>query len=148
MNESRGTTYLLEDVMRNKFDYGFYAEELWAYVKEKDIREYDMKDVRHWVYAPCWSYTIDEKQEEECFISIYQVLLQREKFPEHIARIDNADIQYPLIVIEDEYDQYGTILDGNHRFAKMLMLEEPSTKVKIHYITRTELLLNNIYHEI
>jgi len=54
-------------------------------------------------------------------ISIYQVLLQKKIFKEHINRIKKADLQYPLIIINDKYDKHGGILDGNHRFAKIIM---------------------------
>ena len=60
-----------------------------------------MKDVKHWVYSQCWS-------KKDCYISIFQVLQQPSKFPEHIKRIRNADLEYPLIVIEDKYDKYDT----------------------------------------
>lgn len=131
--------------MQNKFDYGFYQEELWEYVKsrEKSIIEYEMQDVKHWVYAPCWSY--QNQSESECFISIYQVMLQPEQFADHAQRIREADIQYPLIVIEDEFDKYGVILDGNHRFANLLL--KRTQKVSIQLITRAELMLH-LYRKI
>lgn len=134
VKESRSIAYLLEDVMKNKFNYGFYQEDLWKYVENKKMQTYDMKDVKHWVYQPCWSYNINNY---ECFYSIYQVLTQKRKFKEDMKRIKKADISYPLIVIEDEFDHYGTILDGNHRFAKMIINNEK--KVNFKYISKKEL---------
>ena len=96
--DHRNMAYLLEDVMKNKFNYAFYQEDLWNYVENKKTKEYDMKDVKHWIYAPCWSYTINNT---ECFYSIYQVLMQKSKFKEDIKRIKKADTSYPLIVIEN-----------------------------------------------
>ena len=75
--EHRDMAYLLEDVMKNKFNRAFYQEDLWKYVENKPTEEYAMKDVKHWVYAPCWSYNINNT---ECFYSIYQVLMQKGKF--------------------------------------------------------------------
>ena len=54
-----------------------------------------------------------------------------------MKRIKKADTSYPIIVIEDKFDKYGTILDGNHRFAKLIM--NNSKKVKIKFITQKEL---------
>ncbi len=144
---SRSVAYLLQDVLEKKFDYGFYEEELWAYVsgRGKPIIEYEMEDVKHWVYSSPWSYQTRDKEEEECFVSIYQVLLQRERFTEHWQRIKQADLQYPLIVIEDDFDKYGSILDGNHRFAKMIT--EDVKKVKLQFISKAELMFN-LYRKI
>ena len=133
-DEHRNIAYLLEDVMNNKYSYGFYQEDLWKYVENKKINEYNIKDVKHWIYKPCWSYNINNR---ECFYSIYQVLMQKNKFKEDIKRIKKADTRYPLIIIEDEFDKYGTILDGNHRFAKLLI--NNSNKVKFKFISRKEL---------
>jgi len=102
--------------------------------ENKKIQEYDMKDVKHWIYAPCWSYNLDNTN---CFYSIYQVLIQKKKFNDDVKRIKKADISYPLIVVEDEFDSYGSILDGNHRFAKLIM--NNSKKVKFKYISKKEL---------
>jgi disulfide oxidoreductase YuzD len=133
-DEHRNIAYLLEDVMKNKYNRGFYQEDLWEYVENKKIFELNIKDVKHWIYKPCWSYIINNR---ECFYSIYQVLMQKNKFKEDIKRIKKADTKYPLIIIEDEFDKYGTILDGNHRFAKLLI--NNSNKVKFKFISRKEL---------
>jgi hypothetical protein len=47
--------------------------------------------------------------------------MQKGNFKEDMKRIKKADTSYPLIVIENEFDNYGGILDGNHRFAKLIM---------------------------
>ena len=133
-HQHRCIAYLLEDVMKNKFNKAFYQEDLWKYVENKKIQEYDMKDVKHWIYAPCWSYNLDNT---DCFYSIYQALIQKKKFKDYIKRIKKADTSYPLIVVEDEFDSYGSILDGNHRFAKLIM--NNSKKVKFKYISKKEL---------
>jgi disulfide oxidoreductase YuzD len=65
------------------------------------------------------------------------VLIQKTKFKEDMKRIKKADTSYPLIVIENEFDSYGGILDGNHRFAKLIM--NNSKKVKFKFISRKEL---------
>ena len=133
-HDHRDMAYLLEDVMKNKFNRAFYQEDLWKYVENKQTKKYNIKDVKHWVYAPCWSYNINNT---ECFYSIYQVLMQKGHFKEDMKRIKKADTKYPLIVIENEFDSYGGILDGNHRFAKLIM--NNSKKVKFKYISRKEL---------
>ena len=130
MKEERSYAYNLEDIMQEKFDYGWDQEQLWELAKNKKVREYKIKDIKHWVYAPCWS-------KGECFLSIYQVLQQPKKFPEHMKRIKKADLKYPLIVIPNKYDKYGAILDGNHRFGKMIL--ENKREVKFVYFTRKEL---------
>ena len=133
-HNSRNMAFLLEDVMKNKFNKAFYQEDLWEFVKNKKTKEYNMEDVKHWVYTPCWSFELNNT---ECFYSIYQVLLQKGKFKEDMKRIKKADTSYPIIVIEDKFDKYGNILDGNHRFAKLIM--NNSKKVKIKFITQKEL---------
>ena len=133
-HNSRNMAFLLEDVMKNKFNKAFYQEDLWEFVKNKKTKEYNMEDVKHWVYTPCWSFELNNT---ECFYSIYQVLFQKGKFKEDMKRIKKADTSYPIIVIEDKFDKYGSILDGNHRFAKLIM--NNIKKVKIKFITQKEL---------
>ena len=132
--EKRNLAYLLENVMKNKFNKAFYQEDLWKYVENKKTEEYAIQDVKHWVYTPCWSYDIHNT---ECFYSIYQVLMQKTKFRKDMGRIKKADTSYPLIVVEDEFDKYGSILDGNHRFAKLIMND--CKKIKIKFISKKEL---------
>ena len=132
--EHRNYAMLLSNVMKNNFNYGYDQEELWKYVENKKEKEYKIDDVKHWVYAPCWSYEINNTL---CFYSIYQVLLQKKRFKKDIKRIKNADTSYPIIIIEDEFDKYGSILDGNHRFAKLIM--NNSKKVKYKFIKKKEL---------
>ena len=64
-------------------------------------------------------------------------VLNEKRCKEDMKRIKKADTSYPLIVIENEFDIYGGILDGNHRFAKLIM--NNSKKVKFKYISRKEL---------
>ncbi len=146
-NGTRNVAYLLEDVLRKRYDYGFYQEELWEYVtrKETPVIEYDTEDVKHWIYSQCWSYP--GKGDDECFVSIYQVLLQMDepRNHKHIQRIKEANLQYPLIVVEDSFDKYGTILDGNHRFAKLLL--NGTKKIKVQYISTDE-LMRDLYRKV
>ena len=109
----------------------FYVAEK---AKIKNVKKYKMSDVSHWIYHPCWSEYYDGA---ECFLSIFQVLHQQDKFKKHMTRIENSDIDFPLIVVEDKYDKYGSILDGNHRFAKMILLKKRN--VNVIYFTEKEL---------
>ena len=133
--EHKSMAYLLENVMKNKFNRAFYVEDLWKYVENKPVKEYNINDVKHWVYSPCWSYDCNGI---ECYYSIYQTLIQKNKFKKDIRQIKKADVSYPIIVVENDYDKYGTILDGNHRFAKLIMNKEK--KVKYKFITKKELV--------
>jgi len=128
--ETKNYAYLLKDVMINDFTYAFDPEDLWKQAAKKKVIKYKMNDIKHWVYSPCWSHN-------DCFISIYQVLMQPKQFPEHIKRIKKANISYPLIVMEDEYNKFGSILDGNHRFAKLLL--EKKRDVHIVFFSKKEL---------
>jgi hypothetical protein len=125
--EHRQMAYLLEDVIKGKLNKGFFQEELWEFVKNKKSEFYDMKNVKHWVYRPCWSYNINNT---ECFFSIYQVLLQKHKFSEHMKRMKKSDTSYPIIIVEDDFDAYGSILDGNHRFMKLLINKKKQVEFK------------------
>ena len=87
--------------MKNKFNKAFYQEDVWEFVKNKKTHEYNLQDVKHWVYTPCWSFNLNNT---ECFYSIYQVLCQKGKFKDDIKRIKKSDTSYPLIVIEDKFD--------------------------------------------
>lgn len=129
--EHREYAYSLKDVMKNDFRYAWDQKELWEIAKNKKVQSYDIKDVKHWIYNQCWS------DKNNCFISPYQVLIQSKKYPNHLKRIKNANLKYPLIVQEDKYDKYGTILDGNHRFAKIILNKK--RKVKFVYFTTKEL---------
>lgn len=127
--EHRSIAFLLEDVMKGKFDRGFFQEDLWALAETIPVTTVAIADVKHWVYTPCWSYSTGSGK-KECFYSIYQVLKQPTQFKADMTRIRKADTKYPLIVIEDEFDQAGTILDGNHRFAKLLLGGAKQIKIK------------------
>jgi len=129
-NETRNYAYDLKDVILGNFQYAWDQEQLWEIAKNKKVFKIDLRDVKHWIYYPCWS-------ENDCYLSIFQVLLQKDKFPDHIDRINKADTKYPLIVTEDPFDKFGTILDGNHRFAKLI--QQRKKKIKIIYFTRKEL---------
>ena len=79
------------------------------------------------IQTPCMSYNY----------CIFQVLNQKSKFKEHMKRIKKANVSYPIIVIGDEYDKYGSILDGNHRFAKLIM--DNAKLVKYKFISKKTL---------
>lgn len=128
---SRSYAFLTEDSIRGDFSHGYDQSELWEAANTKSIEHYEMEDVKHWVYTPCWS------NKKNSFISIFQVINQPRRFPGHIRRIKEANVEHPLIVVEDEYDKYGSILDGNHRFAKLLL--EDYEKISIVYFTKKEL---------
>jgi disulfide oxidoreductase YuzD len=136
--------HLLKDVFSGNFSCGIRDSDLWQYVYSSPhtttkIRQYKLKDVSHWIYQPCWSY-IDSDQ-QECFISIYQVLIQPNRFKDHITRINHSDPSYPIIVVEDDYDSYGVILDGNHRFAKLLTtsINPNEVYIDVYYLTNEDL---------
>ena len=40
-HEHRNMAYLLEDVMKNKFNRAFYQEDLWKYVENKKTETYE-----------------------------------------------------------------------------------------------------------
>jgi ParB-like chromosome segregation protein Spo0J len=63
--------------------------------------------------------------------------MQKSKFKKEMNHIRKVDTSFPIIVIEDEFDKYGSILDGNHRFAKLLLTN--SKKVKCKFISKKEL---------
>ena len=50
----------------------------------------------------------NDLDKKTCFYSIFQVLNQKSKFKEDMKRIKKADILYHIIIIEDEYDKYGS----------------------------------------
>ena len=122
--------FLLEDVMKGRFDNGLDVKILWAAATDKPVQKYNMSDVRHWVYSPCWSVG-------DCFISPYQVLMQPKQFADHMRRVKQADLSYPLIVVEDDFDKHGSVLNGNHRLVKMIL--EKRRVVRFVYFTKREI---------
>ena len=67
-------------------------------------------------------------------ISPYEVLDNPEKAPYHIKAINNADLDYPIIVAKSNLD----VLDGLHRLAKSVILKRKTINVK--YISNDILL--------
>jgi hypothetical protein len=133
-HEHTQMAYLLSDVIKGKFDKAYRPVDLWKFVETVKTETYKMADVRHWVYAPCWSRGDGDTT---CFYSIYRVLMQKSKFKADMARIKKADTSYPIIIIKDDFDKYGAILDGHHRFAKLII--EGATTVKYKFISKREL---------
>jgi hypothetical protein len=129
--ESKSYAFLLSDVIKNDYKYAFDPKILWKLAETKQVIKLKTSQVRHWVYKQCWS------DKNDCLISPYQVISDSSKYSDHIKRIKQSDIKYPLIVIDDEYDIFGAILDGNHRFAKIIM--EGRRVVNVVKFTKKEL---------
>jgi predicted GNAT family acetyltransferase len=127
-------SYLFKDVIKNTFDHGFYIKDVVEYMQNKKVQKYHIKDVMHWIYKPCWFYTTNNANH---FYSIYQTLSQKDSFKYDIKRIEEADTDNPIIVVTDEFDKYGSIFNGNHRFAKLIL--NNSKKVKFRLISKEEL---------
>jgi hypothetical protein len=140
MKESRSYAYSLENAMQHKWSHGWNQHELWSQASKKKVTYYKMKDILHWIYKPCWS-----NQDATCFYSIFQMFQEvasKKKKKEtdlldHFKRTKKSDISYPLIVAEDTYDSYGTILDGNHRFAKAILKKKK--RIPIVFFSTAEL---------
>ena len=115
--------YLLSDVLCNPNRAKSVAmSDLFEFAAKKPIKSMSIKKCSHWAYHSCWS------DNDHDFYSIFQVLMQKSKFKKHVRRINTADLSCPIIVIEDLLDEIGVILDGNHRFAKLL--ESGAKRVK------------------
>jgi hypothetical protein len=134
-SNSKRISYLFKDVINNVFECGFYTKPVVEYITQtKKVQKYNIKDVLHWMYKPCWFRTINNNHH---FYSIYQALSQRDVFKDDIRRIEEADITNPIIVVTDDFDKYGSIFNGNHRFAKLVL--NNSKKVKFRLISKEEL---------
>lgn len=114
----QATILLPEDVVKRK-SVGWYTDDVIALSKRYKTKSLKMRNVKHWVYSTPWSIPTGNTQ---CPLSIYEVItLPKDKtLKEHHKRIKKADTSYPLIITPDPYDKYGIILDGNHRFAKLV----------------------------
>ena len=122
-HQHRSMAYLLEDVMKNKFNKAFYQEDLWKYVENKKIQEYDMKDVKHWIYAPCWSYNLDNT---DCFYSIYQALIQKKKFKDDKNKLE-ADVS---LTAEQKAAKLKEIKKQHSKDFKTILTPEQMEKYK------------------
>jgi len=134
-SNSKRISYLFKDVINNVLECGFYTKHVVEYITQtKKVQKYRIKNVLHWIYKPCWFHTINNNNH---FYSIYQALSQRDVFKDDIRRIEEADTSNPIIVVTDDFDKYGSIFNGNHRFAKLIL--NNSKKVKFRLISKEEL---------
>jgi hypothetical protein len=82
-------------------------------------------------YEYCWDPEIDDRYTSPMDVLIGQEILA-ELYSDHIQRITNADLSYPII-ITDDYN----VRDGMHRLCKYYKLG--INEIKCVIITRDEL---------
>jgi disulfide oxidoreductase YuzD len=80
-------------------------------------KSYDLKDLERQIYKDTpWGEGL----------TISDVLNDPKKYMDHMKRIKNSDLSYPILIAPN-----GEIADGNHRLAKAVMNKENTIKAKV-----------------
>ncbi len=107
-------------------DFHWDNEKLWSLVAP--IEDIDVSELEWHLDVPFWSY---EGGKYNLLPRI--VLGDIESYPEHKERIFNADIKYPIDIMENPKGEL-VILDGMHRLLRLI--NEGHKKVKVRKISR------------
>ena len=112
------------DITSNEREYldahPYKIEQLWQSANNKAIINLPISDFNNSLSSKFW----DDKEGND--ISPYEVLANPEKAPYHIQAINNADLNYPLIVSESNLD----VLDGLHRLCKSIIFKKKNIDVQ------------------
>jgi len=98
----------------------YKIEQLWKSAKDKPIINLPISAFKNSLSSKFW----DDKDGND--ISPYEVLDNPKKAPYHIKAINNADLDYPLIVAKSNLD----VLDGLHRLCKCILLKKKYVNVQ------------------
>ncbi len=110
------------------FDFSWDEEDVWKL--DYPVVEMDISNLEWHFELPFWSYN------DQCYnLSPRQVLNDKDKYVEEYDRTMNADLTYPIDIMENK-GKY-LILDGLHRLLKYKILGYD--KVKVRIIPRDEI---------
>lgn len=93
----------------------YSVEQLWRLAAALPEEEIPTASLEWMLDDPCWS------SETEPGLSPREVLVHPNKYPDHAARIEAADFEFPVLLVKRRYpDDRGDdiIADGMHRLAK------------------------------
>jgi hypothetical protein len=98
----------------NSFPFAFKMPEMWD--SNKQIEDVHIDELKWNLEFPWWEtyegvrYNLRPKE----------VLNNLDKYPIHKDRINNADISYPLLLVQTKQDRW-LIFDGMHRYLKQIL---------------------------
>ena len=124
--------------VEHSFDLPFWRDnkKLWAL----EVPTEDMHiDELMWILdVPFW-----EDEDGNIVIAPNEVIHNPDSYPEHREKIRNADTTYPLDIMKNKKGEWS-ILDGIHRFVKLVLSGETIVRVRkipqelIHLTARDE----------
>jgi hypothetical protein len=98
----------------NSFPFAFKMKEMWD--SDKETQEVNIDQLKWNLEFPWW-----ETYEGVPYnLSPKEVLADIDKYPIHKDRINNADMSYPLILVQTKQNRW-LIFDGMHRFLKEIL---------------------------
>ena len=82
--------------------YTIDIEKVWALVENKQPKPIPLSELEHTLNWGCWGMGT----------------LTPKKVLEHLKRVTQADLNYPIVIVRDEYDRVSHVIDGMHRIVK------------------------------
>lgn len=117
---------LPKEIQEQGFDFHWDKNKLWAL--DIPIEDMDVSFLEWQLDLPFWAH--DGKKYN---LHPRYVLKKIDSYPDHKDRILNADIQYPIDIMENQNGNLE-ILDGVHRLVRLML--EGNTKIKVRKIPR------------
>ncbi len=102
------------DCFLNGFPFPINIEQIWK--SKKFIEPVPIEELIWNLELPWWN--TDEKSPYN--LAPQDVIKNLDLYKEHKERIENADVQYPLLLIQTKQDRW-LIYDGVHRFVKEIL---------------------------
>ena len=117
---------LPEEIRKQRMDFHWDKQKLW--VLDIPIEDMDVSLLEWQLDLPFWAHNGKKYN-----LHPRQVLENIDSYPDHKNRVLNADIKYPIDVMENQNGKLE-ILDGVHRLVRLML--EGNKKVKVRKISR------------
>lgn len=88
--------------------------------------------------------TKDIKVKEIETEKLKKIVLSWDGSTEEIEKIEKSDIQYPVLILMNDYNTIKYILDGNHRIQKSIKYNLPTVKAKLIKFSKLPRWVQNI----
>jgi hypothetical protein len=118
---------LPKELQENGFDFHWDNEKVW--LLDIPVEEIHIQELDYLFDMPFWQ---DEGKTPR------QIIIELDKYPNKKERILNADVKYPIDIMQNNKGKYLT-LDGLHRLAKLSL--EGKEKIKVRKIPRNMISL-------
>ena len=109
------------------------VEKLWELTKDLPVQELSTDVFDAIMREPVWG-----EDGKPFSISPFDVMTNPAKYPVEFAKIGAADLQYPVLLAEDEDGGNSLVIDGMHRIAKTILSNSDgaNNKVKAIYVNK------------